>query len=119
MSFELDRVHKLLNVIDLAKQWPLLKGLHDSAMKELTKISFEEGKQLAVEAKAEAEALVQKRADEVKAAQARADAEAKANEAKPKPESKMVPIPSPADDPVTTQRPDGMPEPTPQGLIRP
>lgn len=32
-----DHAHRLLNIVNLARQWPNLKWLHDAAMEELAK----------------------------------------------------------------------------------
>jgi hypothetical protein len=30
-----DKIERLLNIVDKARQWPLLRKIHDAAMKEL------------------------------------------------------------------------------------
>lgn len=74
MSLDINRVGSLLHIADLAKQWPSLQGLHDTAMAELHELS----------AKAKAELIAAQKviADKIAADKAAAKAQADAVVAK-------------------------------------
>ena len=63
----------LLQICDLAKEWPNLKAMHDLAMDELNKLNLDAQKELArrAEVKAKEEAAAKAKA----AAEAKAEAE--------------------------------------------
>lgn len=77
MSLDADRVHTLLNIADMAKQWPKLLGIHDKAMAELEDISAASAKEVqekkaaaalkAAEEKAKADAAAKVEADKAQA----------------------------------------------------
>lgn len=54
MSMDIDAVHKLLNVVAMATQHPLLRSIHTEAMNALMKIDADLGVKQAEEKKAEA-----------------------------------------------------------------
>ena len=70
MSVDYNKAFMLLSVVDKAKNWPNLQGLHDLAMNELQDTAKKAGEELA-KIRAEAKA----KADE-EAAKAKADADA-------------------------------------------
>ncbi len=39
MGRDIDEIVHLLQIVDLARQWPNLKGLHDQAMRELERLA--------------------------------------------------------------------------------
>lgn len=76
MSLSQDQVFSLLHIVDLAKQWPSLRGIHDRAMKDLSKISQTMAEELAKEKVEEEKALAEKKSE----AEARIRAQAQADE---------------------------------------
>lgn len=59
----MEKISELLNVVDKARNWPELRGIHDMAMAELKKANEEANKELA----ARAEDAKAKAAEEAKA----------------------------------------------------
>lgn len=74
MSVDYNKAATLLHIVDTAKQWPTLKGIHDLAMMELLAINV-----VALEDKAKIDTEVAKKAAEVqeKAAKERIEQAAK------------------------------------------
>lgn len=80
MSLPQDQVFNLLHIADLAKQWPSLRGIHDRAMKDLTKISQSMAEELAKEKVEEEKALAAKNAEPEAKIRTQAQADEKAEE---------------------------------------
>lgn len=78
---DIEKVHKAINIVNLARAWPQLKDIHDLAMRVLVKENESAAEELAKIIKEEYDAKCKADEEAAAKAKAKADAEAKANAA--------------------------------------